>query len=114
MFILQENFQCALLNAIEFRSNIDSKQGIESIYVAGLKEVYEAVKANECVDIKDDSRSYVVFLKGEAVAIVKANKYSWATDISTWYAETYGVDRKELTFSILPTVHLNRSSIKEN
>lgn len=114
MFILKENFQCALLNAIEFRSNVDSKQGIESTYVAGLKEVYKAIESGECVDIKDDSRSYVVFVNGSAVAIVKADKYFYSTDILTWYSETYGFDRRELTYTILPTVHLNESSIKEN
>lgn len=114
MFILKENFQCALLNAIEFRSNIDSKQGIESTYVAGLKEVYEAVKSGECVDIKDDSRSYVVFSRDYAIAIIKADKYLLPNDVLNWYAKEYGFSRKELTYTILPTVYLNKSSIKEN
>lgn len=114
MFILKENFQCALLNAIEFRSNIDSKQGIESTYVAGLKEVYKAIESGECVDIEDDSKSYIIFVRDIATTIVKANKRFYSTDILTWFSETYGFDRRELTYTILPTIHLNISDIKEN
>lgn len=112
----KENLINALDSAIEFRSAQDKKEGIESTFVSGLKEINDALKDGKIVEIHDyEITTYIITWEGSPLAIIKAWRYYLPTQVLDWYAYTYDFDRTKLKYTVIPTiVHCNKNDIKEN
>lgn len=116
MRIHKENLIIALSSAIEFRSAQDKKEGIESTFVAGLKEVNNALKGSEIVEIDDyQVTTYIITWEGSPLTIIKAWRYYLPTEVLDWYAEEYDFDRHKLGYTVIQTtVICNKNSIKKD
>lgn len=115
MRIHKENLIIALSSAIKFHSEKDKEEGIESTFVAGLKEVNDALKNSKIIEINDlDVTTYVITWSGSPLAIIKAWAYYLPTQVLDWYAEEYDFERSKLGYTVIPrAVYCNKNDIKE-
>jgi hypothetical protein len=116
MRIHKENLIIALSSAIKFHSEKDKEEGIESTFVAGLKEVNTALEDSEIVEIDDyEVTTYIITWEGSPLTIIKAWTYHLPTEVLDWYAKEYDFDRRKLGYTVIKTtVICNKNSIKKD